>query len=806
MLKNNTLIKRDEMITFKLTPDFRVSNSKNEIITSAIANIYKAPSRRLSLININYTIPSRVYFNVVLENKNANFYISIPKQYQELLQGKMSSCWRGSGIDEVEDNSFLKLPFDSTVGGELILKDYNFKSISSNLSDSGHLNSIFQLMRGVSNEDKVIINIAIEPMSRNNWMAITQDEVKNEREGKPRFNIDSLQEFAMRKAFEGASSLLDLYLEYKLLPVEAILGLVGGDGDLDIKREEEKKSNEYRSVGRPSVSSMKRNSDVAKCKITILSSSPDLSRANLNLLSVAESFKELNDENEFLLKSISEKWITNRIREVRTHSVAPKNNCILSTKEIAKLIQLPPKQAQRDFKIKAIDELEGEVSKELLQGNVPMAITKIRGKEHIVYRSNDKSTRCLPWVAVGSQNVGKTTLMKRIAYENYKFGDANLIIDTIEDCKIAKACRQVIPNDKRVDINVSLSNIHNIPSFSFNEISCLITEDIDKFKRISLASDIAEQVQLIISNISDDSNGNLTDAMVRYLYSACLVTFVRPNATLNDVFNVLRNPDIRHKAILYAQRTGCFEDEEIFYNLYQLDKEIKVKEIQLNEFGEEVEVSVTKTINNDQAIVGINNRLTQLEKVPYVKRMLKQRPNESENFLKYVEEGKTIVVSVPQHDFKSKKIRDMIGLYYFSRIWLAVQSRKDNENAKPCHIFFDEVYTIPSTLKLLEEHVTEFRRHRLGFFTSCHHLGQFGDTLTSFKSAGGNYILFSSAEKNSFNLLKEEVEPFELEDLMRLKEHHAIIVQRGMEGYSRYIGRIPKFLEDLSHIPNAKKD
>ena len=40
LLKNNTLIKRDEMVTFKITPDFRVSNTKNEIITSAITNIY----------------------------------------------------------------------------------------------------------------------------------------------------------------------------------------------------------------------------------------------------------------------------------------------------------------------------------------------------------------------------------------------------------------------------------------------------------------------------------------------------------------------------------------------------------------------------------------------------------------------------------------------------------------------------------------------------------------------------------------------------------------------------------------------
>lgn len=806
LLKNNTLVKRDEMITYKITPDFGVSNSKNEIITSAITNIYKSPSSRLSLTNLNYTKPSRVYFNIVLEDKNANFYLSVPSKYEDLFQGKMSSCWKKSGIDVVEDTSFLKLPFKSTVGGELILKDYNFKTIATSLSDNSHLNSIFQLMRSMGDGDKVVINIAIEPMTRVNWNNIAQEEIKNERNGKPRLDIDSIQEYLLKKGFEGMNTALDLYIEYRLLPVEAILGLLGGDDKvMDLEKSKAKKlSNEERNMGRPNVSALKRNSDVAKCRITILSSSTDLSRANINLLSVAESYKELNDENEFVLKPLSAKRIPNRIREIRYFDVSPNNSCILSTKELAKLIQLPPKQAQRDFKIKAIDELEGEVSKELLSGHVPIAITKKRGKEYIVYRSDDKSTRCLPWIAIGSQNVGKTTMMKRIAYENFKMGDANLIIDTIEDCKVAKACKQLIPDDKRVDINVSLSNIKNVPSFSFNEISCLITEDMDKFTRLSLASDIAEQVQLIIENVSDDSA--LSDAMVRYLYSACLVTFIKPMATLKDAFDVLRIPEERHKAILYAQASGCFEDESVYYNLYQLDKEVKVKEWQLNEDGKEVEVSVTRTVNNDQAIVGINNRLTQLEKVPYVRKMLSQRPNIEEDFLKYIEQGKTIVVSVPQYDFKSKKIRDMIGLYYFSRVWLAVQSRKDNDNANPCHIFFDEVYTIPSTLKLLEEHATEFRRHRLGFFSSCHHLGQFGDTLASFQSAGGSYIMFSSAEKNSFALLKESLEPFELEDLLKLKEHHAIILQRGKEGYSRYIGRIPDFLEDLSHIQNFKQN
>ena len=44
--------------------------------------------------------------------------------------------------------------------------------------------------------------------------------------------------------------------------------------------------------------------------------------------------------------------------------------------------------------------------------------------------------------------------------------------------------------------------------------------------------------------------------------------------------------------------------------------------------------------------------------------------------------------------------------------------------------------------------------------------------------------------------------PFEYDDILKLKAHHALILQRGQEGYSKYIGRLPDFLEDISHIEN----
>lgn len=800
MLQNNTFIKRDETITFKITPDFSVNNGKNEIITSTITNIYENPSRRISLSNINYKKPNRVFFNIVLENKNASFYITVPKTYEDLFEGKMSSCWKKSAIDKIEDNSFLKLSSKTTVGGELHLKDYNFKGIATSLSDSSHLNSLFQLMRSMGKDDKIVINIAIEPMPRRNWLSIVQDETKKDREGKPKISQDTLSDMVVKKGFEGATLLADFYLEYRFLMFETILGMMGDEdsGNL-ISRDSKKFPTEERlAVRGSSGSSYKKNSDVAKCKITILSSSLSESKANIHLLSVVESYKELNDDNEFFLKPLTTKQVARRIQEIKLNDVSPNNQCILSTKELAKLIQLPPKQAQRDFKIKAIDELETDLPKEIRSSDgIPFAYAKERGKEVQIFRPMDKSLLSLPMIYVGAQGSGKTSFMKYTTYQNYISGVSNLVIDILEDCKIAKFCRENIPNKDRVDINISLDNENHIPSLSFNEISSLINEDMKPFKRLSIASNIAEHIELIVDSISDNTNGKLTDAMTRFLYSASMITFIKPYATLNDVFDVLRFPNKRQKAIEYAKSSGCFDDDmSIIYTLYQLDKIVEhVEVVGEDERGKPIKKITTETINNDSLIVGINNRITQLEKNPYLKKMLKQKPNPDENFLKYIEEKKTIVISMPQYDFPSERIRDLIATFYTSRLWLATESRKDNENANVCTIVLDEVYTIKGTMVFLKNYMTQFRRHRVGLLTSAHYLAQYGDVWKTIKSCGSSYVLLQGTEKEQAELLKEEMFPFEIEDLLSLKRYHGIFIHKHEQGYATYIGRVP-YLED----------
>ena len=849
ILQNNTLVTKDKLVTYKITPDVRVNNSKNEIITSTFAHLFKPPMTRFSIKDMSYALPNRVYFTIVLENKdkqdednskdkpirkkskkqNVGFYLSFPQEFHDLVMGKVSTCWKNVGLDKVDDNSFLIAPIKDTVAGEMVLKDYNFKSISTSTSNSSHLDSLFQLMRSMNEQDKVIINMAIEPIPRDDWMYIVKGETEKEENGIPKFSAESMKDFIFKKGLDGLAQLLDIYLEFKLIPLNIVLGLVDQSPDsVTIEPSKRtptkgKKGKQNKEIPRPrdnfedrsykspsnrssGGSSMKKNSEVCKCKITILSASSSKTRAYTNLLSVSETFKELNDDNEFIMKEISERFLRKRVIDIRRFNVAPDNNCILSSKEIATLLQLPKGEIQKEYHTEAITDMEGDISRELLQGKFPVAISSKRGKEFVVYRSQDKSVRCYPMIMCGSANMGKTTFLMRVAYQNFLVGDSNLVIDTIQDCKVAQACKEHIPDNMRVDIDVMESNEDNIPSFSFNEISNRITEDMKPFKRLRLASKISTQVISLISNISSDTA--LSDAMIRYLHSACVITFIKPLATIQDAVDVLRIPEKRDVAIEYAKTTHCFDgDDSYFYNLEQLDKYEKAKRKVTNENGEEVEEAYLRRVNNDTAIVGINNRMTQLESDPYFKKMLAQRPNPNEDFLKFIDEGKTINISIPQNieGFEQQSLRDVVALYYFSRIWLAVQSRVDNDNARPCHVLLDELYTIPGTITLIKNHVTEFRRHRLGLVTSCHNFRQFGEGFEQIESANANFFLFSSVEKKSFDLLKERLQPYTYDDVTALKPHHALILQgSATDKTSVYTGRLPNLMEDLSYITNPQ--
>lgn len=173
--------------------------------------------------------------------------------------------------------------------------------------------------------------------------------------------------------------------------------------------------------------------------------------------------------------------------------------------------------------------------------------------------------------------------------------------------------------------------------------------------------------------------------------------------------------------------------------------------------------------------------------------MLGAEINKDDNLTKWIEEGKSIFIHIPQTKFPNQNTRDILTTFFISRIWLAVQLRENNKDARLCNVIFDEVHQVPTTARFLSNHITEFRRHRLGLILSCHYLKQMRELLIALKSSGASYVLIAGTEKENLETLREEILPFTIEEGMKLKPHTSINVVNYGNQYAKFITSLPKF-------------
>ncbi len=509
-------------------------------------------------------------------------------------------------------------------------------------------------------------------------------------------------------------------------------------------------------------------------RILILSDSKDKQKAKTGVLMAANAFKDLSGDNELVMRFPNRKYI----KEILKHNFDGSQELILCDREVAKLIQLPQRSLQKLYGLENIETKEVDLPSETLKGKIRVADVKLPSQNKTVttYFSDDVKKVSFTNVIMGAEGCGKTTQIKRIAKECSWSGYSNILIDFVEDNKLAKEVREAIDPNKIVTLRIGDKGF--IPALAYNEVSKLITEDLDSWMKIHYASMIAEQVEYLVNSITSQATGELSDAMVRLLNAACRVVFVKPNSTIGDVFDVLLRHDKRLKAVEYAK--GVYDaDSNLFYELETINDYDKSGK----------KVVGTKTSN--RSLEGVLSRFTQLTKVPFLEAMLKAKIDAKDDFNQWIAEGKSVFIMIPQNLFPNPKTRDIITTYYMTRIWLAAQIREDNSDSRLCNLIFDEVHQMPNTASFIAQHVNEFRRHRLGLTISCHYLAQFKELEEAMLSKRTNYIICQSTQKDNVKKLQEEIAPFTLDDLSGLKAHEAICSINYPSGRYNFIGKLP---------------
>lgn len=777
-------IQPDTYNTFYIKPDFTISNKGNVSIANAFSYAYKPLIKRLgvSLKSTTVEFAKQFYFTIVLKKGHAGFYISIPDDYTPLMLGKMSTVWDRAEIRKDELKPVISLG-SNVQAGELVLKDYSFKSLQCSTNDLYPLTNMLGITKQLKEQDEVRVVIAIQPYGRTNWIERQKQQLEDFKKGKLKNIEKSKGEKIVETGLKVTDEAMDLVIDINTFILESLLGFFINAKPKDKKHKEvtvtinDKSKENYHIDTLSEHTRYKLNGEVFLGRILITATGANMEQNRLNIMSVANSYRDLQGDNEFILKIFDEKTASKLVLDINKRLIKIGNQNVFSDKEVAKFIQLPQKDLQNEYGLDHIDTREVTIPETLQNGKIRIGNAEQQGKSITCTFSEDINVAALPKVLIGPQGVGKTTTLKRIVKDSYRAEQANVVIDVIEDCDTCKEISEVVEDKDKVIITVGTKDY--IQPMAYTEVSKLITEETPVYERVRLADLIAEQVEYLIDAVSGDRIGDLTVPMMRYLHSACLATFIKPMTTLSDVFRVLRDYKYRSEMVTYAKHSKCFRlDDEVFLDLEELDKKEKNKVVG----------------TRDDLIIGILNRIAMLQKNRTIKEMLAAPIDTEQDFTQYITQGKQVFIMIPQNKIPSQQIRDVIATYFVTRLWLTVQLRESNKKARLCNLIFDEVRIVPTTTKFISNHITEFRRHRLGTIFTCHYLKQFGALLEALKSAGASYIILAGTEKENIEALKHEILPFTVEEALKLKEHTSLnIVKANSSEYARFVAKQPKY-------------
>jgi aryl-phospho-beta-D-glucosidase BglC (GH1 family) len=74
-------------------------------------------------------------------------------------------------------------------------------------------------------------------------------------------------------------------------------------------------------------------------------------------------------------------------------------------------------------------------------------------------------------------------------------------------------------------------------------------------------------------------------------------------------------------------------------------------------------------------------------------------------------------------------------------------------------------------------------------------LKQFKGLLDAVKSSGASYMLLTGTEKENFNMLQEELQPFTIDDLLNMKPWHSLNYINCNNQYVKYISKLPEMIK-----------
>ena len=754
-------LKYPKYVYMHIIPHKSIRNNSTDNITKAIAQTYKSLNRRVMIEQKKLFFETNFKIGYVIDigKHNADFYFVVPDSLSNLLLEKAQEIWSTATI-EILDTPIKE--FSSSASRyELVYEKQDALSLNVDRKNNEPLNSILSSMNVLKDNDRITVCYNFMPTYQDGWRLRYDDAIRDFKKGKIMDKNGSSTSAIIKTSFAILSNILDGILD-------VILPFIGGE---KLKEEDSiynavmkifKKNEELSAITK-----RKREQGIIKTQIAVVSESEDSIRKTQNAMAVCQSFSALDGDNRLLYKKSRSKF------KLEDYDFKISNN-FTSTTEASSFIQIPARTLLEEYNINHINIEESALPDILKTGYIELGESVFKGVKTTAFLEDDREIGSLPLVILGRQGGGKTTYLCNYANYVARRSESIVHIDYIKNCEASRDIENAL--DKSKVIVLDFSKEIGLQSFAYNELK--FSKDMDWFEKQELANKKSQLILELVNAINENGDP-LSPKMEKYLMAASDIVNLNDKATLKDIMRCLQDYKFRDKIIKTIPSKLTTDLEEEVFVLRELD-----------EISKEGAVIGTR----DSKIEGILDRLTLLKRDFYLKKMFNKSPEGNLDFSKALEEGKYILIRMPQAKFKNY-VKNVITTFLTTKVWTACEIRGElNERNRRCHLLIDEISQCHTAEMFMESILTQTRKFGLKFVLTGQYLDQLNKkTIYSLKGAGASFMLLTGSIKEDFNYFKDELsEKYTYEDIRKMEKHSSLNIINTSVGFCSFITKLPK--------------
>ncbi|CEQ26746.1 hypothetical protein [Paraclostridium sordellii] len=741
---------KNEYVTVQIIPTKSNKNNSTDAIASLINKMFLKLNNLIRLENKKLIIQTQMKasYYIHITKEEVQFYFILPKVHLIKFKSKFSEIWKNIEIKEVD---CIPININECTKYQLRYK----------------MNDALSLNVDKRNNDLLAANLSVlEILDTGESIGIFYNFVPTAEKESNYFKTTyktAIEQYKNGDNLKKSKNIIDLGVVTVKFLINFIDDLISS-----ILNDSKKSDNVFISAEKDLSNSTKRKakSDICKTQVVVLSKSEEKERENQLGVAACNTFKSINDDNELVYKQIS-----NKLNE---YSPRLSNIDLLNTtvEECSNFISVPGREIIDSYNVIQHNKiLERKIPKCLESGDIRIGTVKCKDTIQEAYYSIDNQISRLGRVLLGSMGAGKDYYMVNMAKDIIAANRGLIVIDYIDQCQLANNIKDVTPPDKLLEIDCS--NINQLQSFVFNEHK--INSNLDDYSKIAIAMQKSEQIQVLLDSINDD-NTKLTPRMLRYLYAAGTVVFyLKENASFKDVIDVLTNPDKR---------------ERLINELNENAQSILVDE--LDDLRDLTKTTKSGVENYDSKIDGIIDRVSWLKTNMYTKMAYSKDSSSNIDFVDAINQGKVILIKIPEKQFNSRVIRNVIATFYLSKVWLAKQLGATEIKTE---LFVNEIHQSYNCQLLMENILVESRKFNLVPTLAMHYLSQCTSKCkNAILASGSSFILISGCDVKAFNELRTHFEKdgYDETDLVELDRYNALcLIKNEDTNYSSFVAKLP---------------